>query len=86
MQPINYTMAIYQFLTYVKPANNNWQKVNLDIEELAKSIDSIITRASWTDGLWWKSENETFDHDVNIDFNQEKGFIEEFKFPHRFDG
>ncbi|KZS39495.1 hypothetical protein AWE51_25825 [Aquimarina aggregata] len=57
-----------------------WKEINVDILNLEKEIDKFITRASWTNGLNWKSEKSEFDHDAYIDINENGGFIDEFQF------
>ncbi|WP_025665362.1 hypothetical protein [Aquimarina megaterium] len=57
-----------------------WKEIKVDILNLEKEIDKIITRASWTDGLNWKSEKSEFDHDAYIDINEKGDFIDEFQF------
>jgi hypothetical protein len=59
-----------------------WNGIKININELEKELDQIITRKSWGDkaDLVWKSEKEDFDHDVTIDYNENTRFIEEFLF------
>jgi len=70
-----------------KPNNDErtrewWNGIKINIDELQKELDQIITRKSWGDkvDLVWKSEKEDFDHDVSIDFNENTRFIDEFQF------
>ncbi len=57
-----------------------WKEIKINITELEKEIDKIITRASWTDDRIWKSEKAEFDHDVSIGLNKTNEFIDEFMF------
>jgi hypothetical protein len=57
-----------------------WKGIEIDIVELRKDIDKIITRAEWNGGTSWKTEKAKFDHDLSVDFNDEENYIEDFRF------
>ena len=56
-----------------------WKEIEIDIVELRKDIDKIITRAEWNGGMSWKTEKGEFDHDLSIDFNDKENYIEDFR-------
>ncbi|QNJ98152.1 hypothetical protein [Constantimarinum furrinae] len=57
-----------------------WKGIEIDIVELRKDIDKIITRAEWNGGTSWKTGKAEFDHDLSIDFNDKENYIEDFRF------
>ncbi len=57
-----------------------WKGIEIDIADLRKDIDKIITRAKWNGGTSWKTENSRFDHDLSIDFKDQENYIEDFRF------
>jgi len=56
-----------------------WKYEKIEIQKLRAEIDKIIPRSNWSNNSW-KIENSKIDHDLEIDWNEKRHYIEEFQF------